>query len=155
MTNEEPPKNRPRRHDYEKVLTSLHKHWKRRSPDKTHRINDIIDNLWETFGGKSCSWLGFYVPTPDHNGFVQGPHRGETPDSAGIDRETLHRAVETRESQLATHHAAILVPILDDRNVVLAVFAAKSPSAHSFNEEDRRWLELIVRDLGKETRSDQ
>lgn len=158
--NGEAAPEKPRRHGYEKVLRALEGRWKRRALDRGRVMNHIIEVLWETFGGKTYSWVGFYLPSPDGKGLTLGPHRDKPACSPIGLHGVCGKAIETRVTQVVPDVKAlgaahiecdpknlseICVPVLTPDGVPFAVLDVDSEALGAFDEVDQRWLERIVR----------
>lgn len=148
---------KPRRRNYEKILSTLETSWKRRPKDHAKIMQDIVDALWDVFGGKIISWCGFYFITADRQPSVLGPHQDKAAAGEGI-QEICRRAAAERKTQVVSdarreHDPAarweIAIPIMDPDGGVFAVLHVYSEQNAAFGEEDRRWLERIVRILGQ------
>jgi putative methionine-R-sulfoxide reductase with GAF domain len=146
---------KPRRRDYEKILSILETRWKRRPADHAKIMQDIADALWDAFGGKIISWCGFYLITSDGQPSVLGPHQDKVAVAGGI-RDICRRATAERKTQVASDtrterdpaaRREIAIPIMDPDGGVFAVLHVCSEHDAAFGEEDRRWLERIVRIL--------
>lgn len=154
---------RPRRRDYERVLSALETRWKRRPADRGKIMQDIVEALWDAFGGKVYSWCGFYTPGPSAS-LVLGPHR-DKPACASIGTNGVcGRAASEKKSQIVpdvkalgdahiecdpANRSEIVVPVMDPDGTVFAVLDVDSTEIGAFGEEDRRWLERLVRTLGQ------
>lgn len=154
---------KPRRRDYEKILSTLENRWKRRPAERGRIMQEVIDALWDAFGGKIYSWCGFYTTGPGAN-LVLGPHR-DKPACASIGMHGVcGRAASERKTQVIadvkslgdahiecdpSNRAEIAVPIIDSNGTVFAVLDVDSTQVGAFGEEDRRWLERIVRTLSQ------
>ena len=154
---------RPRRRDYEKVLSSLETRWKRRPADRGKIMQDIVEGLWETFGATVYSWCGFYLPSPGGS-LTLGPHR-DKPACASIGTHGVcGKAISEKKTQVVAdvkalgdahiecdpaNRSEIAVPVMDDDGGVFAVLDVDSTQVGAFGEEDRRWLERVVRTLGQ------
>jgi len=148
---------KPRRRDYEKILSTLGTRWKRRPADHAKIMQDIVEALWDVFGGKIVSWCGFYLITSDGQSSVLGPNQDKAEVSDEI-QDICSRAAAERKTQVvsdarAGHDPAarreIAIPIMDPDGGVFATLRVCSAHNAAFGEEDRRWLERIVRILGR------
>ena len=154
---------RPRRRDYEKVFSGLETRWKRHPVDRGRMMHEIVDALWDVFEGKPYSWVGFYCPLPDGKGLALGPHRDKPACSPIGAHGVCGRAAAQRATLVVADVKAlgdahiecdpasrseIAVPVLDPDGTVFAVLDVDSTELGAFEEEDRRWLERIVKHLG-------
>ena len=155
---------KPRRRDYEKILTPLEGRWKRRPTDRAKIMQDIVDAIWDGLGGKVVSWCGFYLLSADGQSLALGPHK-DKPACASIGTHGVcGHAVSERKTQIVpdvralgdahiecdpANQAEIAVPVMDLDGKVFAVLDLDSTQAGAFGEEDRRWLERLVRTLGQ------
>ena len=155
MDESSPGTTRPRRRDYEKILSTLETRWKRRPADRAKMMQDIVDGLWEAFGDRIISWCGFYIITSDGQPSVLGPHQEQAAISYGV-QDICRRAVAERATQvvLEAHnesgHAAgpeIAIPVIDIKGGVLVVMDVHFAQNAECGDEDRRWLERITRIL--------
>lgn len=123
---------------------------------------EIVNALWDSFGGNVYAWCGFYYPVKNGAELVLGPSKDKpacTPIGA---HGVCGKAMTTRESQIIadvktlgaayvecdpSHKSEIAIPATDENGVVFAVLDIDSTIPSAFNDEDRRWLERIVRVL--------
>lgn len=153
----------PRRRAYEKVLRRLENRWKRRHVDSGQMMQEIVNALWDHFGGGTYAWCGFYALHGDGRELLPGPCR-DTPARAVVtNREACGRALRSRTTQVvpgaagpkeasgggASAGSEITVPVLDAAGSAVAVLAVLSATDRAFGEEDRRWLERIVKAMGQ------
>lgn len=154
-----------RRGAYERVLRALATRWKRSQPGRGKMMQEIVDALWGAFGSGPYSWCGFYVPDAGAGALLLGPHRDKPACSPIGLHGVCGRAFLSRESQvvadvktLGSAHiecdpanlSEIAVPVLDPAGKAFAVLDVDSRQLSAFGEEDRRWLERIVKSLGQE-----
>src|SRR2546423_1133434 len=95
-----PDAAKPRRRDYEKVLSALETRWKRRPADRAKIMQDIVDALWDGFGGKVVSWCGFYLPSPDGQSLNLGAHKDKPGPTSIEARGVCGRATAERKTQV-------------------------------------------------------
>src|SRR5713226_3982520 len=93
---------RPRRRDYEKILSTLETRWKRRPADRAKIMQDIVDGLWDVFSDKVISWCGFYLVTSDGQPSVLGPHRDQAAVFGGS-QDTVRHAIAQRKTQIVSN----------------------------------------------------
>jgi putative methionine-R-sulfoxide reductase with GAF domain len=155
----QPDKERPRRRDYEQVLAALETRWKRRTTDRLKIMQDIADGLWGTFGDKVISWCGFFLVTADGQASVLGPHRDVNTVSG--EANLRERALAEKKTQFISAddvernpalRAEIAVPVLDLHSGVFALLNIHAAQGAVFGEEDRRWLERMIRFLEQSPR---
>ncbi|MBI3507623.1 MAG: GAF domain-containing protein [Proteobacteria bacterium] len=155
---------RARRRDYEKVLSTLETKWKRHAPDRARRMHEIVDALWDMFGGKAYSWVGFYFPAAGGNQLILGPNRDKPACSPIGAHGVCGKAAATRTTQIVADVTAlgdayvecdpkdrseIAVPVVGDDGVAFAVLDIDSHDVNMFNDDDRRWLERICKGLAQ------
>jgi hypothetical protein len=133
--------NRPSRARYDVVKHGLDLKWRRREPKPERMMREVVDGLWDAFGGRPWTWCGLWLPQPDGLRFQPGPARpepapGSTPADGALGAAAA--AAATRRSD-----GAIAVPVLDRHGRPIAVFEAKSPAA--FDDMDARWLERLFK----------
>ena len=164
MTEHDPegPTDRPRRHGYEKVLQAVEGRWKRRQADRGMMMQQIVNLLWEAFGGGGYSWCGFYLPAPSGSELVLGPCR-DTPACSPIGMHGVcGRAFAAAATQIVPdvralgdahiecdprNRSEIAVPVFGRDGKPVAVLDVDSQEVGAFDEVDQRWLERIVRSM--------
>ena len=133
--------NRPSRARYDKVKHTLDLKWRRRAPQAERMMREIVDGLWDAFGGSPWTWCGLWMPQPDGKAFQPGPARPEPAPAAvpaaGALGSTLSSAAPSRAP------GGICVPVLDKNGRAWAVFEAKS--AADFDDMDARWIERLFK----------
>lgn len=145
MTDQQPPGGdlsaRPSRARYDKVKAALDLKWRRRAPQSERMMREVVDGLWDAFGGSPWTWCGLWTPQPDGKAFQPGVARPQ-PAAAAVPAEgPLGEALASGRSRRAG--SAIAVPVLDRNGRVLAVFEAKSAAA--FDDMDERWIERLFK----------
>ena len=133
-------KDRPSRARYDKVKHALDVKWRRRELQPERMMREVIDGLWDAFGGSPWSWCGVWLPQPDGMAFHPGaarPAPAAAVPAAGALKEALTAGLSRREG------GVIAVPILDKDGRPWAVFEAKSSSP--FDDMDARWLERLFK----------
>ncbi|MBI4386600.1 MAG: GAF domain-containing protein [Elusimicrobia bacterium] len=160
----DPERPRARRRDYEKILQTLENRWKRRPPDRGRMLQEVVDALWDGFGGQVYSWCGFYIPGPDGRELILGPCRDKPACSPIALHGVCGRAFLSREPQVVEDVRAlgsayvacdpedrseIAIPVAGVDGKVFAVLDVDARESGAFDEEDRRWLERIVKLLGR------
>jgi hypothetical protein len=133
--------NRPSRARYDKVKHALDLKWRRRAPQAERMMREIVDGLWDAFGGNPWTWCGVWLPQPDGKAFQPGPARPEPAPAAAPAEGHLGAAFSKGEPHL--NGADIAVPILDKNGRAWAVFQAKSSAA--FDDMDARWIERMFK----------
>ena len=133
--------NRPSRARYDKVKHTLDLKWRRRAPQTERMMREIVDRLWDAFGGSPWTWCGIWLPQPDGKAFQPGPARPDPAAAAVPAAGPLGEAYTAGEPRLAGPHIA--VPVLDKNGRPWAVFEAKS--AAPFDEMDARWIERLFK----------
>lgn len=150
---------KPRRRDYEKILSTLETRWKRRPADRAKIMQDIVDALWDVFSNKAVSWCGFYIVTSDGQPSVLGPHQDKAAVFGGS-QDTVAHAIAQRKTQIVSEartgdnpaaQPEIAVPVISPVGEIFAVLDVYSANGAVFGEEDRRWLERLVRFLEQTT----
>lgn len=132
---------RPSRARYDKVKHELDLKWRRRSPQAERMTREIVDHLWDAFGGAPWKWCGVWLPQPDGKAFQPGPARpepaGVAVPVAGVLGEVLAKGEPRMDG------TDIVVPVLDKNGRAWAVFEAKSTAA--FDDMDMRWIERLFK----------
>ena len=128
-------------------------------PDRTARMATVASMLADAFD--SYFWTGFYVVDPTKEAeLVVGPYQG----TLGCLRIAFGRGVcgaaaaERRTQIVADVHAfpghiacdsrsnsEIVVPVLDARGELIAVFDVDSTDFAAFDQVDAEWLERILK----------
>ncbi|MFI5361300.1 MAG: hypothetical protein ACHQ49_04965 [Elusimicrobiota bacterium] len=133
--------NRPSRARYDKVKHGLDLKWRRRAPQAERMMREIVDGLWDAFGGSPWTWCGVWLPQPDGKAFQPGPARPDPAAAAvpveGARGEALSSAAPKRAA------GGIFVPVLDKNGRAWAVFEAKSSA--DFDDMDARWIERLFK----------
>lgn len=70
---------RPSRARYNKVHAALDLKWRRRELKSDRMMREVVEALWDTFGGSPYSWCGFYLVAPSGRELILGPHRDTGP----------------------------------------------------------------------------
>lgn len=134
-------KDRPSRARYDKVKHALDLKWRRREPQPERMMREVVDGLWDAFGGSPWTWCGLWLPQPDGKAFQPGAARPE-PAPAAVPAEGLlggaYAAGEPRSDG-----GDIAVPVLDFNGKPWAVFQAKASAP--FDEMDARWIERMFK----------
>ncbi len=160
-------KQRPSRARYDRVHKTLEGKWRRRQLTTDRMMRDVIEALWDNFGGSPYSWCGFYLLAPNGAELSLGPHR----DKPACNPLSLHGVcgkvlksglplVVSDVKALGPEHIAcdakvvseIAVPVFDFAGKVFGVLDVDSYEPAAFDEMDQRWLERLVRpfqDVGK------
>lgn len=133
--------NRPSRARYDKVKHNLDLKWRRRAPQAERMMREIVDGLWDAFGGNPWTWCGVWLPQPDGKAFQPGPARPEPASAAVPSDGALGGAFAAGEPRLDGD--GIAVPVLDKNGRAWALFQAKSSAA--FDDMDARWLERLFK----------
>ena len=140
----EPPADilkRPSRARYDKVKHALDLKWRRRAPQTERMMREVVDGLWDAFGGCPWIWCGVWLPQPDGKALQPGPARPEAAASAVAAAGPLGEALSSSAPNRAG--GAIRVPVLDKHGRAWAVFEAKSAAA--FDDMDARWIERLFK----------
>jgi hypothetical protein len=133
--------NRPSRARYDKVKHELDLKWRRRAPQAGRMMREIVDGLWDAFGGNPWTWCGVWLPQPDGKAFQPGPARPEPAGAAVPVEGRLGEAFAKREARM--DGGDIAVPVLDKNGRAWAVFQAKSSAP--FDDMDARWIERMFK----------
>jgi hypothetical protein len=133
--------NRPSRARYDKVKHALDLKWRRRAPQAERMMREIVDGLWDSFGGSPWTWCGVWMPQPDGKAFQPGPARPEPASAAVPAVGALAAALSSAAPSRAD--GGICVPVLDKNGRAWAVFEAKSATA--FDDMDARWIERLFK----------
>lgn len=162
---------RPSRARYDKAHAALEKKWRRRELKAERMMREVVDVLWEAFGGSPWSWCGFYLLAPSGEELVLAAHRDKPACSplpmrgvCGSVAKSGTPMVVPEVSALGDKHvecdpknrSEIALPVFDKDGKVWAVFDADSYEPAAFDEMDQRWLERILKsfqDVGKPERS--
>lgn len=160
-------KGRPSRARYDKVRSVLETKWRRRELKSERMMREVVDALWDQFGGSPYSWCGFYVLQPDGQALILGPHRDKPACSPLAMTGVCGKVARAGEAALVPDVASlgegyiecdpktvseIVLPVFDHKGQVWAVFDADSEQPSAFDEMDQRWLERILKnfqDVGK------
>ena len=133
--------NRPSRARYDKVKHALDLKWRRRAPQAGRMMREVVDGLWDAFGGNPWTWCGVWLPQPDGQAFQPGPARPEPAGSATPAVGSLGDAYTAGEPRL--FGTGIAVPVLDKNGRPWAAFEAKSSAP--FDDMDARWIERLFK----------
>lgn len=165
--NEAAFKDRPSRARYDRVRAALEAKWRRRELKTERMMREVVDALWDQFGGAPYSWCGFYLLQPDGQALLLGPHRDKPACSplamtgvcGGAARSAKPALVPDVKALGGSHIACdpktvseIAIPVFDHKGRVFAVFDVDSEQPAAFDEMDQRWLERILKhfqDVGK------
>ncbi|OGS01503.1 MAG: hypothetical protein A2V88_03115 [Elusimicrobia bacterium RBG_16_66_12] len=138
-------KDRPSRARYDKVKTGLDLKWRRRAPQAERIMREVVDALWDAFGGSPWLRCGLWVVQPDGKAFQPGPARPEPAPAAvpldGPRGETLSSGLSRNAAEGGEH--ALYVPILDKNAKTWAVCEVRSPAP--FDDMDARWIERLFK----------
>ncbi len=155
-------KSRPSRARYDKVRAALEAKWRRRELKTERMMREVVDALWDQFGGAPYSWCGFYMIQPDGQALLLGPHRDKPACSPLAMTGVCGKVARTAEPMrvpdvkaLGDGHiecdpktvSEICVPVFDHKGQVIAVFDADSEQPDAFDEMDQRWLERILKNF--------
>lgn len=153
---------RPSRARYDKVHAALLLKWRRRELRPDRMMREIVDELWDQFGGNPYSWCGFYLPAPSGTELALGPHRDKPATSplplhgvCGKVFQSGQAMVVPDVAALGDAHIAcdpanrseICVPVLDQAGKVWAVFDVDSAQPSAFDDMDLRWIERILKNF--------
>lgn len=133
--------NRPSRARYDKVKHALDLKWRRRAPQTERMMREIVDGLWDAFGGSPWTWCGVWLPQPDGKAFQPGAARPE-PASAAVKADG-HLGEAYAKGKPGLNGTDIAVPVLDKNGRAWAVFQAKSSAP--FDDMDARWIERMFK----------
>jgi putative methionine-R-sulfoxide reductase with GAF domain len=154
-------KLRPSRARYDKVKSDLDRKWRRRTDMRHDRMmKEIVDALWDQFGGSPYSWCGFYTLSPDGSQLLLGPHRDKPACSPLPLHGVCGKALSTGQPQLVpdvkalgeahvecdpANQSEIAVPVFDEKGKAWAVLDVDSAAKAAFDEMDQRWLERLCK----------
>ena len=153
-------KGRPSRARYNQVHAALEAKWRRRELKSERMMREVVDILWDSFGGSPYSWCGFYLPAPGAQELVLGPHRDKPACSPLALTGVCGRVLASGEpanvpdvKALGDKHIAcfpgtrseICLPVFDHNGKVWAIFDVDSDSPAAFDDMDQRWLERILK----------
>ncbi len=134
-------KDRPSRARYDKVKHALDLKWRRRQPQPSRMMREIVDGLWDAFGDSPWTWCGLWIAQPDGKAFQPGAARpspaAQVVAAEGLIGECFSANAPRREE------GRIAVPVQDNNGRAWAVFEAKSPVP--FDEMDERWIERMFK----------
>jgi hypothetical protein len=133
--------NRPSRARYDKVKHALDLKWRRRAPQPERMMREVVDGLWDAFGGSSWTWCGMWIPQPDGKAFQPGPARPEPASGATPAAGLLGESFASGEPRLKG--GDIAVAVLDKNGRSYFVFQAKS--TEPFDDMDARWIERMFK----------
>jgi len=152
MNDEQPPKpiemkNRPSRARYDMVKHGLDLKWRRRAPQAERIMREVVDALWDAFGGSPWLRCGLWVVQPDGKAFQPGCARPDpAPGAVPVDGprgETLSSGSSRSAAEGGEH--ALYVPILDKNMKPWAVCEVRSSAP--FDDTDARWVERLFKIL--------
>jgi hypothetical protein len=132
---------RPSRARYDKVKSALDLKWRRRSPQAERMMREVVDALWDAFGGNPWTRCGVWTLQPDGAAFQPGPARPE-PNRGSIPSEGI-MAEALAEGRPAGGDGRLAVPVLDKDGKAWAVLEVVSPAP--FDDMDKRWLERLLK----------
>jgi DNA-binding IclR family transcriptional regulator len=104
-------------------------------------MREIVDGLWDAFGGTPWTWCGVWIPQPDGKAFQPGPARPE-PAAAAVPVDG-HLGEAFAKGEPRRSGADIAVPVLDKNGRAWAVFQAKASA--DFDDMDARWIERMFK----------
>ncbi|MEK7857690.1 MAG: GAF domain-containing protein [Elusimicrobiota bacterium] len=160
-------KGRPSRARYDKVRHELDRKWRRRELKSDRMMKEVVDMLWDAFGGAPYSWCGFYLLQGGGQTLVLGPHRDKPACSPLPMHGVCGKVAKTGQAVIVPdikalgeahvecdpkNQSEIAVPVFDRDGKVIAVFDVDSEQPAAFDEMDQRWLERILKsfqDVGK------
>jgi putative methionine-R-sulfoxide reductase with GAF domain len=149
----------PVERDYDRVIGML-------APqgDRQERMQHVVDALWDELGPKGCSWVGFYLKTPDVDELVLGPRRDKPACSPIGLFGACGRAFHSRKPLVVTNVANLKAGYIAcdprDRSEVVVpcmemfgeecwgVLDADSHDVHSFTERDVLGLQRVLAHAG-------
>lgn len=134
-------KDRPSRARYDKVKHGLDLKWRRRAPQPERMMREVVDGLWDAFGGSPWTWCGVWVLQPDGKAFQPGAARPDPAGAAIAVDGALGAAFSAGESK--REGGDIAVPVLDKNGRAWAVFQAKASAP--FDDMDARWIERLFK----------
>lgn len=134
-------RDRPSRARYDKVKSGLDLKWRRRTPQPERMMREVVDALWDAFGGSPWTWCGMWALQPDGKAFQPGAARPEPAPAAVPAAGILQDCFKDGEPRLET--GRIAVAVLDKNGRPWFVFEAKSPAP--FDEMDARWIERMFK----------
>lgn len=133
------------------------------SADRTRRMRDIVDLLWDALQPTGVSWAGFYLDAGDGETMTLGPRRDKPACSpiglhgacgrCFLDRRPL---VVRDVADLGPNYIAcdprdrseVVVPCLDAGGVAWGVLDLDSHDVGSFTEADADGLAIVLRAAG-------
>ena len=140
-------KNRPSRARYDKVKSGLDLKWRRRAPQAERIMREVVDALWDAFGGSPWLRCGLWVLQPDGKAFHPGPARPDPATAAvpldGPRGETISSGSPCSATEGGEF--ALYVPILDKNAKPWTVCEVRS--AAPFDDMDARWVERLFKIL--------
>ncbi len=151
-------KARPSRARYNRVHAALERKWRRRELQSERMMREVVEELWESFGGSPYSWCGFYLLR--EGALVLGPHRDKPACSPLPLHGVCGRVARTGEPLIVPDVKAlgeayvpcdpktaseIALPVFDREGGVWAVFDVDSEAPAAFDHMDQRWLERILK----------
>ena len=132
---------RPSRARYDLVKRALDLKWRRRTPQPERMMREIVDALWDAFGGSPWTWCGMWALQPDGKAFQPGPARPEPAPAAipvaGLAGEAFAAGEPKRQG------GDIAVAVLDKNGRPWFVFEAKASAP--FDDMDARWIERLFK----------
>ena len=153
---------RPSRARYDRVRAALERRWRRRRLEADRMMREVVDGLWDAFGGSPYCWCGFYLPGPGGSELVLGAHREKAARSpiamSGVCGEAFKTGLALNAPDVKAFRpgyvpcvpgglSELALPVFDREGAVWAVFVACSESPAAFDEMDKRWLERILKDF--------
>lgn len=155
-------KDRPSRARYNKVHANLERRWRRRELKPERMMREVVDELWDQFGGSPYSWCGFYLWGPSRQELVLGPHRDKPACSPLPLHGVCGEVAQSGECVIVADVKAlggayiecdpknvseIVVPVFDHKGKIWAVFDVNSDQAGAFDDMDQRWLDRILKNF--------
>lgn len=145
--------------DYDRVIARL-----TAAGTRQERMQAAVDALWEELGPKGCSWIGFYLKSPDTDELILGPSRDKPACSpiglhgacgrAFVSRRAL---VVTDVSNLRAGYIACdprdrseaVIPCMDAYDdLCWGVLDADSFDLHSFTARDVEGMTRVLVHMG-------
>ena len=132
---------RPSRARYDKVKSTLDLKWRRRQLQSDRMMREVVDQLWDVFGGQPWTFCGFWILQPDGTAFQPGPARPEAGKAPRPSTGPIGLALTALDSKAGA--TEIFVPTFDKNQRVWAVLEVRSPAP--FDDMDARWLERLLK----------
>lgn len=133
------------------------------SGSREDRMQACVDALWDELKDRSCSWIGFYLKSPDGNELVLGARRDKPACSpigmfgaCGRAFASCKPLIVTNVTNLRAGYIACdprdrsecVLPVFDGYNAPWGVLDVDSYDTHAFIPDDVLGLYKVLRHMG-------